>query len=71
VELAQRAAGERDAVGVVHEAIEDRVAKRRVADQVVPVIDRDLARQQRGTSAGAILNDLENLIIAPTVLLSL
>ena len=46
LECSERAAGERDAVGMMHEPIENRVAKRGVADQIVPVIDRDLAGHQ-------------------------
>lgn len=58
---AQRAAGERDAVRVVHEPIEDRVPKRGVADQLVPEFDRDLTRDERRASARSIFDDFQEI----------
>jgi hypothetical protein len=43
----QAVAGEIDAVGVVHDAIEDGVGIGRIADQVVPLVDGDLAGDDR------------------------
>ena len=46
---------------MVHEPIEDRIVKRGVADQVVPVVDRHLAGDPGGSSSGAILHDPEEI----------
>jgi hypothetical protein len=43
----QAVAGEIDAVGVVHDAIEDGVGVGRIADQIVPFVDGDLAGDDR------------------------
>ena len=43
------------------EPIEDRVAKRGVADEIVPVLHGDLARDERSASAGTILNEFEQI----------
>ena len=48
VELSQGASGQGDAVRVMDEPVQNRVTKRGVADQVMPVLDRDLARDERG-----------------------
>jgi len=40
-----RTALEGDAVGVVEQAVEDVVAEGRIADNIVPVLDGDLAGQ--------------------------
>ena len=48
-------------MGVMHEPIENRITKRGVADQVVPVIDRDLAGHQGRATARAVLHDLEEI----------
>lgn len=42
----------------VHEPIEDRIAKGGVANQVVPVVDRHLAGDQRGPSSRAVFHGL-------------
>ena len=46
---------------VMYEPIENRVAKRGVTDQVVPVVDRHLAGHQRGTSTRSIFHDFEQI----------
>ncbi len=46
---------------VVHEPIEDGITKRGVADHLVPVLDRDLTRDERGPPPGAIFDDLEEI----------
>ena len=43
------------------DAIQDRVGEGRIADQVVPAIDRDLAGDQRGALPVALLDDLEQV----------
>jgi hypothetical protein len=44
-------------VRVMDEPIEDGVAKRRVADELVPVFDRDLTGHQRGPTASCLRSD--------------
>ena len=41
--LAQALALELNAISVVHEAVEDRVGECRIADDLIPAVDRDLA----------------------------
>lgn len=43
------------------EPIEDRIAKRGVADELMPVVDGHLARDQRGAPATAVFNDFEEI----------
>ena len=59
--LAQGIAAQLEAVGIVDDAIQDRVGEGRIADQVVPAIDRDLAGDQRGAPPVALLDDLEQV----------
>jgi len=49
--LAQTVATELQAVSVMNDPIEDGVGERRLADQIVPAVDRDLAGDQRGAAA--------------------
>jgi hypothetical protein len=65
--LAQGIAAELEPVGIVDDTIEDRVGEGRIADQVVPAIDRDLAGDQRGATPVALLDDLEQVGPFPTV----
>jgi hypothetical protein len=39
-------------MGLVQQAIEDRVSDGRLADPAVPVLDRELGRDDRGTAIG-------------------
>jgi len=50
-----------EAVGVVDEAVEDGVGQRRIADDVVPVFDRNLAGDDGGRAAVAIVDDFEQV----------
>ena len=59
--FAQRLAAELEAVGVVHDAIQDRVGERGLADQVVPAIHGNLTGDQGGAAAVALLDDLEQI----------
>jgi hypothetical protein len=52
---------ELDALGVVHDAIENGVGEGRLADDVVPAADRQLAWEQGRGAAAAILDDLEQV----------
>src|ERR1700750_1517589 len=59
---AQRVAAQLDAVGVVDDAIEDCVGQSWVADQVMPAVHWDLAGDQRGATAVAILDDFQQVM---------
>src|SRR6516164_7583095 len=60
--LAQAVAAELQAMRVVDDAVEDRVGEGRFADQIVPAVDRDLAGDQRGATAVAVLDDLQQVV---------
>jgi hypothetical protein len=60
--LPSRRSFERDPVGTVHEAVQDRVGERRVPDPVVPLLRRQLAGHDRGADRVAILEDLEPVV---------
>ena len=55
---AQAIAGEIDAMGIVDEAVENGVGISRIADHLVPFVDRDLARQDGRAPAVAFFEDL-------------
>ena len=55
--LAQAIAAQLQPMGVVDDPVEDRVGESRLADQVLPAVDRDLASDQRGAAAVAVLDD--------------
>ena len=59
---AQGVAAQLDAMGVVDDAVEDGVGQSWVADQVVPAVHGDLAGDQRGAAAVAILDDLQQVV---------
>ena len=50
---------------VVDEPIQDGVGEGGVANEVMPVVDRDLARDQRGPPAGAVVDDFEEIAAFP------
>ena len=56
--------GEIDAVGVVDEAVEDRIGIGRVADHGMPFVDRDLAGDDGGAAPVAFLEDLVKIVAA-------
>ena len=58
---AQRGAFEVDAMRAMDDAVEDGVAESRIADHLVPSIDRDLAGDQQGSPVVAIIDDLEQI----------
>jgi hypothetical protein len=58
----QAFAGEIDAVGVMDQAIEDRIGVGGVADQRVPLIDGKLAGDDGGAAAVAVLEDLQEVV---------
>src|SRR6202043_4132813 len=63
--IAHRWPIERKTMGVVHEAVEDSVGEGRIADDLVPGIDRQLAGDQRRAGAITVLDDLHE--VAPLV----
>jgi hypothetical protein len=50
-----------EAVGCVDEAVEDVVGDGRVGDDVVPVIDRQLAGEDGAGAAVTVVDDLEDV----------
>ena len=53
--------GELKAVSVVNEAVQDGVAEGWVADNVVPMLDGDLAGDDGGGATVAIVEDLQKV----------
>jgi hypothetical protein len=51
-----------DAVGVVDDAIEDRIGIGRIANQIVPFVDWDLAGDDGRSAAVAFFEDLEEIV---------
>ena len=49
-------------MGVVDQAVEDGVGVSRVADQCVPLVDRELAGDDGGAAAVAVLEDLQEVV---------
>ena len=60
--LAQAVAVELKPVGVVDDAVEDGIGKGRLANQVMPAIDWDLAGDQGGAAAVAVFDNLEDIM---------
>ncbi len=50
---------------MVDEPIQKRIAKRGLADQLVPVLHRDLTGHQRGPPLGAVLDDFQQIAALP------
>ena len=59
--LSHAFSGELKAVSIVNEAVEDGVGDGRVADDVMPMFDGDLAGDDRRATAMAVVNDLEKI----------
>ena len=59
---AQAFAGEVDAMGVVHEPVEDGVGIGRVANHLMPGRDGELAGDDGGAAAVAVLEDFEQVV---------
>src|SRR5215472_11075896 len=49
-------------MSVMDDSVEDGVGEGRFADQIVPAVDRDLAGDQRGAAAVAVLDDLQQVM---------
>jgi len=49
-------------VGVVDEAVEDSVGVSRIADDVVPFVDRELAGDDRGSSSMAFFENFQQIM---------
>ena len=48
-------------MGVVNDAIEDGIGQRRIADDLVPTVDRHLAGDHDGTGVISVLDDLQQI----------
>ena len=59
--LAHRVAFEGKTIGVMHQAIEDGIGDGAVAEISVPLLDRQLAGDERGTPVVAVVEDLEQI----------
>ena len=59
--LSHAFSGELQAVSIVNEAIQDGVAEGWVADNFVPMFNRDLAGDDGGGATVAIIEDLQEL----------
>src|SRR6266446_3046596 len=60
--LAQAVALELEAMGVVNDPVEDGVGEGRLADQLMPAVDRDLAGDQGGAAAVAVFDDFQHVV---------
>ena len=49
-------------MGVVEESVQDGVAEGGIADDLVPVLDGDLAGEQRAPAGVAVVEDLEEVV---------
>src|SRR5215813_15157128 len=49
-------------MSIVDDAVEDGVGEGGLTDQIVPAVDRDLAGDQGGAAAVAVLDDLEHIV---------
>ena len=50
---------------MMHQPVEDGVSEGGIADHLVPVLDRQLTRHERGTPSGPILDKLEEIAPFP------
>src|SRR4051795_848159 len=60
--LAQAVAAELQAMGIVNDAVEDRVGQSGISDQGMPAVHRDLAGDQGGAAAVAVFDDFEHVV---------
>ena len=51
-------------MGIVQETVEDGVAEGRVTDEVVPVLDGELAGEDGATASVAVVEDFEEVVAA-------
>ena len=61
--FAHRFAFEFDSIGIVNQPIQDRVGDRSVGDDLVPLIDRKLAGDERGSYPLAVVEDFQQIPI--------
>src|SRR5271163_4666934 len=61
--FSQGIASEFDTIGVVNDAVENGVGQCRVADDVVPFVDRELAGYEHGAGVVAVFDDLEQVAL--------
>jgi hypothetical protein len=60
--LAQTIAGELDAMGIVDQAVEDGIGVGRIADEIVPFVDRQLAGDEDRAPAVSGFEDFEEIV---------
>src|SRR5215471_10469802 len=60
--LAQTVTSELQSVSIVDDAVEDGVGQGRLANQVVPAVDWDLASDQRGAAAVTVFKDFQQIV---------
>src|SRR6516162_4551569 len=60
--LAQTVTSELQSVSIVDDPVEDGVGQGRLANQVVPAVDGDLASDQRGAGPVAVFDDFEHVV---------
>jgi hypothetical protein len=53
----------REPVGVVNEAVEDGVGEGRIADDLAPLLDRNLAGDDRRSTLMAVFEDFEEIAL--------
>ena len=63
--LAQGVDSELEVMGIVDDPVEDGIGKGRLAKEVMPAIDRDLAGDQGAAAAVAVFDNLEDKNGAP------
>ena len=59
--FSHRLSFELEVVGVVHEAVEDRIGEGGIADRIVPVIERELAGDEGRVQRVTVFEDLEQV----------
>jgi hypothetical protein len=62
VDATHRSSLEGDAMGVVEEAVKDRVPEGGISDDFMPVIGGDLAGEQSPTATVAVVEDLQEIV---------
>src|ERR1051325_8843653 len=60
--LAQTVAAELQAMGIVNDAIQDRIGQGGISDKGMPTVHRDLAGDQGGAAAVAVFDDFEHVV---------
>ena len=59
--LSQAVSGQIDAIGIVDDAVENRVGERWDSNHIVPAVDRNLAGDDEGAFVVTVLDDFEEI----------